>query len=171
MQITPAKANEIAGIVEILKDARKHLESQLIFQWHDEYPSVEIVAEDVNNGHLYSCQVEGDCAGIMTLSEVQDPEYAGVAWEDASGRPLVIHRLVVKQAWQGKGVGDRLLEFANLFAFQNKYSSLRLDVYSGNRRAMRFYERNGFLQRGEVRFPKRQHPFFCYEKKVETADQ
>jgi ribosomal protein S18 acetylase RimI-like enzyme len=41
-----------------------------------------------------------------------------------------------------------------------------LDVYTGNERAVRLYERRGYTVAGQVFFPRRELPFYCMEKTV-----
>jgi ribosomal protein S18 acetylase RimI-like enzyme len=81
------------------------------------------------------------------------------------GEPaLVVHRLCVDPAYQGNGLGSQLMDFAEAHAKQNTYVSIRLDAYAGNPRAVWLYERRGYRKAGQVYFPRRTLPFFCFEK-------
>ena len=56
------------------------------------------------------------------------------------------------------------MDFAERFAIENEYATIRLDAYSGNQRAIKFYEQQSYKKTGQVFFPKRTLPFYCYEK-------
>lgn len=81
----------------------------------------------------------------------------------------MIHRLVVDPKYQGKGYARRLMDFAEKFAKENNYSSIRLDAYSQNKRVIDFYEKRQYFIRGNVNFPEREYPFHCMEKEIITA--
>jgi len=56
------------------------------------------------------------------------------------------------------------MNFAEEFAQQKGYASLRLDTFSQNIQNQRFYERRGYEKLESIYFPKQsEHPFFCYE--------
>jgi ribosomal protein S18 acetylase RimI-like enzyme len=79
---------------------------------------------------------------------------------------LIIHRLSVHPEFQGKGVAKEILKFIEACAFENNYSSIRLDAYSGNERALKLYENFGYKKAGQFMYPKRDLPFYCYEKNI-----
>ena len=58
------------------------------------------------------------------------------------------------------------MDFALNKAGDEGYSSIRLDAYSQNDRTLRFYENRGYEKRGEIYFPYRDEPFYCYEKAI-----
>lgn len=58
------------------------------------------------------------------------------------------------------------MTFAEDFALINNFTSIRLDAFSGNKKALKLYEDRCYLKRGEIYFPRRNLPFFCYERMV-----
>ncbi|NJX17164.1 GNAT family N-acetyltransferase, partial [Tamlana crocina] len=65
----------------------------------------------------------------------------------------------------GSGNGRKLMDFAEAFAKEHGYVSVRLDTFSKNERNQRFYEARGYKRLGNIYFPKQsEHPFYCYEK-------
>lgn len=77
---------------------------------------------------------------------------------------------MVDPKYQGKGYARKLMDFADKFANENNYSSIRLDVYSQNKRVIKFYEKRKYFIRGNVNFPEREHPFYCMEKEITTVN-
>lgn len=66
--------------------------------------------------------------------------------------------LMVDAPWRGRGVGDRLLAAVVTWAAESPViAKLSLNVFTHNERAIRLYERHGFLEEGrrerEYRFP------------------
>ena len=80
---------------------------------------------------------------------------------------LVIHRLVVHPKHQRKGYAKTLMDFAEDYAQNNDYTSIRLDAYTQNKRVIRFYKSRGYSIRGNVYFSERTLPFHCMEKLIE----
>jgi ribosomal-protein-alanine N-acetyltransferase len=61
---------------------------------------------------------------------------------------LLIANLAVKEAFQRKGMGTKLIRFALEKARQDGLSELTLDVRQSNRVAIQFYEKLGFIKIG-----------------------
>jgi len=91
-------------------------------------------------------------------------EYAEIPWEYTSGSQLIIHRLFIDPQFQGRGLAQKMLAFAETFADKNCYFSIWLDAFPSNTAAIKIYEKNNYKMRGTVRF--RKGEFYCYEKKL-----
>jgi ribosomal protein S18 acetylase RimI-like enzyme len=65
---------------------------------------------------------------------------------------LEIERIYVDQAYQCKGLGAVLLEKAKTRAKEKRLRYVWLGVWEKNPRAIRFYERHGFMQFGSHQF-------------------
>lgn len=63
-----------------------------------------------------------------------------------------LERLYVLKEFQGTGVGQKLFEKAVDVAIEKNTELLWLGVWEKNERAIRFYEKNGFVQTGEHLF-------------------
>jgi GNAT superfamily N-acetyltransferase len=83
------------------------------------------------------------------LREEMAPSHDVWVAEDAEARVIAfialsateVDQLYVSSAWIGRGVGRRLLDLAK----RERPSGLELWCFQANRRARRFYERNGFV--------------------------
>ncbi|CAM3914722.1 GNAT family N-acetyltransferase [Cohnella lubricantis] len=165
MNIVKADLNDLDSLMRLYQAAMNHLIHNGIDQWDEEYPDRETLREDLEAGCLFGI-VGGDSRyiGAIVMNEEEDTDYSAIPWEDARGKVLYLHRLVVHPDRQGQGIGRTLLQFAEATAANNGYSSIRLDAYSANPIALNLYERYGYSRRGDVFFPKRERPFNCYEK-------
>lgn len=65
----------------------------------------------------------------------------------------------------------RLIAFAEEFARSGGYSSIRLDTYAKNDKALKLYPSLGYLQRGEIRFPGRTAVFPVFEKVLKEISE
>jgi ribosomal protein S18 acetylase RimI-like enzyme len=92
-----------------------------------------------------------------------------VKWNFDNSKVLVIHRLVIDPKYQRKGYAQKLMDFAERFATENNYSSIRLDAYSQNKRVIDFYKKRNYFIRGVVNFQDRDYSFHCMEKEIITA--
>ena len=63
-------------------------------------------------------------------------------WQEANG--MEIERIYVEAAYQGRGIGAQLFDFAWEIAIQRAMSYVWLGVWDKNQGAIRFYERQGF---------------------------
>ncbi|HMQ69791.1 MAG TPA: GNAT family N-acetyltransferase [Ignavibacteria bacterium] len=164
MTISKVKISQLDEIFQIFIDCRAALEKKGIFQWTDKYPTLKIIKNDIQEGNLYCLSENSKTYGVININEFQDPEYNSVHWKDNVDKILVIHRLAVKPEFQNRGFAKKLMDFAEDYAEENNYTSIRLDAYSANPEVLRFYENRDYQRRGEVFFPGRELPFYCYEK-------
>lgn len=142
---------------------RRTLDAAGIHQWDEAYPTRETVEADVARGTLFVLEDDqGACVASVALDEAQSEEYTLLVW--TSPEPaLVVHRLCVDPAVQGRGYARRLMDFAESHAAACGYASVRLDAYTGHERSVQLYRRRGYREVGQVRFPRRALPFWCFE--------
>ena len=77
----------------------------------------------------------------------------GATQENAGTEATVeLGRLYVQRAFAGKGVGTRLLEFAEELAGARGAGALWLTAWVGNRRALAFYARRGYVDAGATTY-------------------
>ncbi len=145
-----------------LKRAVSRMIQNKILQWDELYPTKEILSDDIASGVAFGLFCDEALAGYVVLNERQDSEYAAIPWRFIEGKQLVIHRLFIDPAFQGKGLAQAMLAFAEEFGTKSGYASIRLDAFPPNEAAIHMYEKRGFLLRGTVRF--RKGIFNCYEK-------
>ena len=166
MKIKLAKINQKNDIFKVYENCKKRLEAENIYQWNENYPTLEIIENDILSSYLYILTDEKEIIGAINLSSIQEKEYDNVNWSCKSENVLVIHRLAVEPKYQNLGYAKILMDFAEKYALENKFNAIRLDAFSGNERILRFYEQRNYLKQGEIFFPERDLPFYCYEKQI-----
>jgi ribosomal protein S18 acetylase RimI-like enzyme len=112
---------------------------------------------------LYVFEQKNICVGCIAITTIKDAEYNPIQWRTKDNN-IYIHRLAVHPEFQGKGIAQQMMTFAENYTKTNGYSSVRLDTFSQNKRNQKFYETRGYKRLGNIYFPKQsKHPFYCYE--------
>lgn len=104
-------------------------------------------AEMQNSGSsFYFAKTDNEIAGYLKLN-------VGIAQtENIEGHTLEIERIYVTARTQGAGIGKALFDFALDIAKQAQAEALWLGVWEANPKAIKFYERQGFIPFGEHEF-------------------
>jgi ribosomal protein S18 acetylase RimI-like enzyme len=166
MEITKGLMNDLDHIVEMYILARRDLKQNDIHQWDYNDPSIQMLHNDIKTGNLYVARKGEIILGSVVLDENPEPEYEDIEWNMNEGKSIYLHRLVVHPDYQGEGTGKQLMSFADEYAREHGYSSIRLVAYQDNEVARGLYERFGYEKVGEIYFPRRDIPFLSYEKRI-----
>jgi ribosomal protein S18 acetylase RimI-like enzyme len=162
--IRVAKISEIDDILTITKACAKKMSDRGIFQWNEHYPSKIVFENDIKRNELFVFEEHAKIIGTIIISAFMDDEYKSVTWLASKYNAIYIHRLAVHPDFQGKGCARKLMDFAENYARENNFSSVRLDTFSQNTRNQQFYTQRGYQKLEAIYFPKQsEHPFYCYE--------
>ena len=160
--IRKATVLDLNSIMQITKACAKHMINQQIYQWNEHYPNRNAFENDVQRGELYVYVQNNICIGCIVITTIKDVEYVPIDWL-TKDKNIYIHRLAVHPKYQGKGIAQHMMTFAENYAKINGYLSVRLDTFSQNKRNQKFYETRGYKRLGNIYFPKQsKHPFYCY---------
>ena len=162
--IRKAEEKDIDSIISITKACAKAMIANEIYQWNEHYPNTSAFKNDIKRNELYVIEIEAVIIGCIVISTFMDSEYKPIQWLTPTHNAIYIHRLAVHPNIQGKGYAQKLMLFAEEFAIENNYSSIRLDTFSQNKRNQKFYELRGYKKLGDIHFPQQsEFPFHCYE--------
>lgn len=162
--IKPSQPSDLEEIKALTEACAVAMQEKEIYQWNEHYPSIEKLEEDIEKAELFILKEEEKILGIIVLTDLMDEEYVPIEWLTESRNNLYIHRLATHPSVWGKGYGQQLMDFAESFARENEFTSVRLDTFSQNKRNQQFYEARGYQKLGDIFFPKQsEHPFHCYE--------
>ncbi len=171
MSIQLAQKPDTTPIIQLLKCCGEDLRNKQIYQWNAHYPSLEVIEKDIALQQLFILKNNDKIIGTIVLSPVMDREYKDINWKDLNQKALYIHRLAIHPSAQQKGHAQHMMDFAETFACENKYQSIRLDTFSKNKRNLQFYTQRGFEKVGNIFFPLQSDaPFYCYEKNTKTTN-
>lgn len=165
IKIELARTNELDRIKCIAEACAKDMINNNIFQWNENYPSKDVFKDDIENNSLYVCKSGSMVIGCIMLCSEKDKVYKDVNWLTKDYKNLYLHRLAVDPSFQKNGIGRLLMDFAEKYAKNNEYKSIRLDTFSKNKRNNKFYRSRKYVQLDDVFFPMQsEFPFHCYEK-------
>lgn len=166
MQIEKATSNNILEVMYLLEHCIRDFNENSVYQWNTSYPDYFRLLKEVEKGALYMVKTKGVCVGTITFDEQQEEVFNKVEWKNKNDKFLVIHRIAVFPSWQKKGVGRKLVEFAEVYAKDNNYKSIRLDVASSSEHLIKLYKSIGYDHTGDILYPKQKEPFKCLEKVI-----
>jgi len=91
----------------------------------------------VEGNHFFLAYIDGEVAGYLKLKDANHPQLVGT-------QALEISRIYVSKPFIGKSVGKSLLQTAIDFAQEKSKDWLWLIAWKENKRALQFYQKNGF---------------------------
>ena len=166
MKVQKATSDDILEVMYLLQHCIEDFNKNSVYQWNVAYPDYFRLLAEVENGSLYIIKHKGVCIGTITLTEEQDSVFETVNWKNSTEKFIVVKRIAVFPTWQKMGVGKKLIQFAEEFAKDYNYKSIRLDVASSSETLFKLYESIGYTYAGEIHYPKQKEPFKCLEKIV-----
>lgn len=159
-----ACAKDLEPLMALTRVCAKHMIAKGIYQWNEHYPPLSAFENDIKREELFVLEIDGSVQGCIVMSTFKDAEYIPIKWLSQTENNLYIHRLAVHPNLQGQGYAQKLMDYAESYARENKFESVRLDTFSQNKRNQKFYELRGYKRLGNIYFPKQSdHPFYCYE--------
>ncbi len=99
--------------------------------------AAEWLFEHPEDGGVWLIWAGGELAGYLVVTACFSLEFVG-----AFG---LLDELYFEEAWRGQGLGAHAIAFAEDWCRAKKMSALRLEVEHGNERALRLYQRAGFV--------------------------
>ena len=169
MIIRKAMAEDVPGIMALVRKVVPLMRESGNLQWDDEYPNADVFLRDVEAGQLWIAQESpgSEIAGVAALTKDQEQEYARVGW-DITEPAVVTHRLAVNPEFRGQGIAAALLEQAEIVARGQGIRVLRVDTNTRNEATQRLFPKLGYVLAGEIGLGFREGlRFLCYEKRLE----
>lgn len=166
MIIRKAKINELDEIMNMYASCVDGMQKANIDQWDSTYPNRKIISEDIRNKSFYIFLINDKIIGGINIDKIQDKTYLDVEWKDKDNKFLVVHRLAVRQEFWKKGIGNKLMIFAESLVKEKKLNSIRLDTYSSNPIAINFYLNLGYIKKGEIFLKPNKNEYYCFEKLI-----
>ena len=144
VSIRAARPADLDAVVAIEEDAVTWLRARGIEPGVPPRPLAELFAGAIAHGNMYLALVGGQPAAKMALTQEDH------IWADLPGKALYVHGLMVRRTYAGRQIGLALLRWADALAVRLGRPLLRLDCNADNPGLRAYYERAGFMPRGEV---------------------
>ena len=161
--ITKANSKDIKQIMAIINETVKEMKSYNNTQWDENYPQDKDFAKDIELGDLYVDKEDNTIMGFICVNYIEPVEYNDLNWSKDE-KCMVIHRMAVNSNFRNKGVGTKLMNFAEELAIKNGVNYLKTDTYSINTKMNSLFRKCNFKLVGQMSFLGKEKPFNCYEK-------
>ena len=163
--IRKALISDLETVKSLTEACAKKMINDGIFQWNDHYPSKEIFRKDIEEESLYVWDDKNQIKGCIMFSPEKDEVYNSTKWLTQDDKNIYVHRLAVHPKFQKKGIGNKLMNFAESIAKKLNFISIRLDTFSQNKSNNKFYESRGYQKLGDVFFENKVNFLFTVMKR------
>ena len=166
MEINQARPNDLIEILFLLRVCTLDMNSKGLKHWNSTFPGTEVIQSDLKNGSIYLVKDKGVCKGMVTLSDREPVDYRDVDFQNPISKPLYLQNMAVHPKWQGKGIAQLMVDYAQNFAKDHGFDSIRLDVFKPSESARQLYEKQLFREVASFHSAFQKIPFICYEKHI-----
>ncbi|MEK4668116.1 GNAT family N-acetyltransferase [Niallia sp. FSL R7-0271] len=164
MEIRLATINDLDAIMNIAAKTIKIMNEEGNDQWSDKYPAEKDFKTDIENSSAFVAIMDEEVVGSIAIDRIGGKNYDLIEWTLTEKNFYVIHRLMVDPEIRGGGIASKLLAFAEIIAIENDTFYLKTDTYAINEKAQNLFLKNGFNKVGELHFPGKERPFYCFDK-------
>ena len=140
-------------IKKIRPQVVKFMANNNLTQWDDEYPSDEILMQDLDRGEMYVALIKNEVVGYVTINEEIPEEYNAISLEFSS--KVCVHRLSVNPKFAKQGIATKIMEHVHRDLKEQGYRAICLDTCEDNAGAIKLYSNLGYITRGYVIFERR----------------
>lgn len=150
VKVVRAKPEEIDTVLGILDEAAAWIIKQnLPSVWKPGGFSREAFIEQISLGEVHLGLVDETPAATITL------QWADIVfWGEQQPNAGYVHKLAVRPAFAGRKIGVEMLKWGESAARRTGKKFLRLNCLAEDRKIRDYYEREGFLYRGDVAGPR-----------------
>lgn len=145
LELQRATVEDMTSVNDILNEAAQWMTDRGIRQWQVGSFTVNRIADSIRRGEVYLARQNDLAVGTLTV-QWHDPE----VWGERPNDAVYVHKLAVRRAAAGQGLGVRLLRWAEQLAAEAGKSFVRLDCQGTNMPLRRFYAQAGFTECGYV---------------------
>lgn len=155
---------DLPQVLKLLKEAAEKINRMQIDHWqywkNPPQEKVRWIEEGIKNGEFFFVDDHANNNIGMVRILREDLLY----WGKQKDKAIYVHSLIVKEAYNGRGIGQRILEEIGQKAIKENCKFLRLDSDSKNPKLCRYYENLGFKKVGVKDLPL--STYNLYEKEV-----
>lgn len=146
MKIRKALLNDLDKIMNIYKSAKEYMwKNGNKMQWNSNYPSREIIKNDIDNEVCYVFELDDDIHAVFSFIIGEDDTYKFIY--DGEWISDSIYGTIHRIASDGKmkGVFSMCIKFC-----KKKISHLRIDTHEDNKIMQYLIEKYGFVKCGTI---------------------
>ena len=146
-----ATEQELEICWEIILEGRRFQQEQGFIQWTDDYPTFDMICEDIRTEKGYVLKVDGDVAAYMLLDFDGEPAYDKIDGRWNAVEPYaVIHRMAFSGKYRNRGLSGIAFALVEELCRKNGLRYLRCDTDEQNKRMQHVFKKNGFSYCGII---------------------
>ena len=159
-----ATESDLESIFNLVKYCIEDMRSKGLEQWPDWYPDKKDLLNDIKASGLYVVEKGDQIIGMIVLNPAVPKVYKTIKWKFTSGLVNSIHRLAVHPQNKTPGLAKEMVTHVEKIAINKGYSIIRLDTYSRNIAADKFYRKMGYQYAGDINLKFMPEYYHCFEK-------
>ena len=159
-----ATESDLESVLDLVKYCNRDMRIKGLEQWPDWYPNKQVLLNDIRTSGLYLAEFDHQIIGVIVLNPEVPEEYNSIKWKNTSGLVNSIHRLAVHPENKTPGLAKELVMYVENIAIKKGYKIIRLDTYSKNIAADKFYRKMGYQYAGDINLKFMPEHYHCFEK-------
>ena len=154
MDIRKARPCEAEICYSFINDARAYHAKLGFVQWHEGYPVLQTIMDDINTGTGYALVNKSDePVGYCCFVVGEEPAYKVIDGKWLNDNPYaVVHRMAFSKNIRGKGACGEAMDLLKKTALSLGIKTIRVDTQAENKVMQHILEREGFEHCGCVQF-------------------
>lgn len=144
LRIHPATDDELRTYVALRDAAARHMLAGGIVQWRPGELDADDLRSWVGDGEIFAARLDGELIGGLLVMWSD-----ALFWGDRDSGAGYTHGLLVDRRYKGRGLGRRLLTFAEDHIRAAGRRVARLDTVSTNAALRSYYRDAGYREVGE----------------------
>ena len=167
MRLREAKLSDLPEIMRLIGAAVDAMLAAGKHQWDHSYPATEHIFADLT-AHIGYVMEDGD--GLLAYAAIAfdgEPAYDHLDGEwltPTEDGYVVVHRLAVDPALQGRGIAIKLFHAVEQLAANQGVGSFKIDTNYDNEVMLHLMEKLGFEYCGRIQYPRGER--MAYEKMI-----
>lgn len=152
MEFLRAVEKDAREIINIIKQAQDYFKEQGINQWQDNYPSLEIVENDIKDEKGYVLLKDNIIVGTAVVSFDGEKNYEYIysgKWV-SDGVFAVIHRMAIDNKNKGLGLSSIIINSVERICLEKGVHSIKIDTHKENISMQKMLHKNGFIYCGII---------------------
>ncbi|MCQ2454706.1 MAG: GNAT family N-acetyltransferase [Clostridia bacterium] len=151
LSLRPAIPEEIPIYEQFIKQAIDFQHGMGLVQWSKDYPTAEIIADDIEQKIGFAFTVDGKAVGYCALSFGGDKAYEMIDGKWKTDLPYaVVHRLMFGDIARGKGYALKAFSLIKEYCKENGFRVIKIDTKEDNSVMRHILEKQGFVYCGTV---------------------
>lgn len=152
MEFRRTVLDDVDNIMEIIKQAQAYFKEQGIDQWQNNYPNVEVISEDISNGHSYVLVKDNNIVATVAVSFDGEKTYESIYEGEwiTNGEFAVIHRIAVDNNYKGLGISSEIIKDIEKLCLGRSVHSIKADTHEENLSMQKLLKKNDFKYCGII---------------------